>query len=184
MKKSLIAVLITSTTLLSAPAFAKTPFVVSSADFVPNKTVNNNNMLNSFGCTGNNVSPQISWSGAPKGTKSFVLTMYDPDAPTGSGWWHWVAYNIPSTVSGFAAGASADGTLNAAIVQAPNDGGDPHYGGPCPPKGDKPHRYIFTLRALSVDKTPLPVNASPALVGAMTRANTIAKTSFMVKVGR
>lgn len=90
MKQQNMAILIACASLVSMGAQAKTPFTLTSTDFVLGQTVAQKHMLNGFGCKGGNQSPQLSWRGAPKGTKSFVLTMYDPDAPTGSGWWHWV----------------------------------------------------------------------------------------------
>jgi Raf kinase inhibitor-like YbhB/YbcL family protein len=116
-------------------------------------------ILNGFGCTGTNVSPALQWRNAPAATKSFSLLMFDPDAPTGSGFWHWGVYNIPPTVSALAQGAgNSPTTLPAGASGGTTDlfdtgttGVNGNYGGPCPPVGDKPHRYIFTLYALSVD---------------------------------
>jgi Raf kinase inhibitor-like YbhB/YbcL family protein len=96
------------------------------------------------GCGGKNVSPQLSWSGAPAGTKSFAITCFDPDAPTGSGYWHWLAFDIPAKTTSLDAGAKVGKTGRT-------DYGMAGYGGPCPPKGDIPHRYIFTVYALDVD---------------------------------
>src|SRR6476620_10493079 len=110
--------------------------------------------MRSNGGSGGNVSPALSWSHAPPGTQSFALLMHDPDAPTGSGWWHWVVYNLPASTTSLAAGAG-DPTkklLPPGVVQGRTDFGAPGYGGPCPPQGDKPHRYIFTVFALKTDK--------------------------------
>lgn len=119
-----------------------------------------------FGCTGGNTSPQLSWSGAPEGTRSFALTAYDPDAPTGSGWWHWAVVNIPASVSGLEEGASGTAAMPAGAVEMTNDFGSAGFGGACPPPGEV-HRYIFTLYALPVDKLDLPEGASNALAGFM-----------------
>ncbi|MFB9992588.1 YbhB/YbcL family Raf kinase inhibitor-like protein [Deinococcus oregonensis] len=137
-----------------------------------------------FGCTGPNTSPALNWTGVPAGTQSLVLTKYDPDAPTGSGFWHWAVYNIPATATGLAAGAgSTGGTLPAGALQLNNDGGAPGFVGACPPVGDKPHRYVFTLYALS--KTlDLPVTASPAYLGFNLNGITLAKTSLTAYYGR
>jgi len=137
-------------------------------------------VYNGFGCKGQNISPQLSWTKPPKGTKSFVVTTYDPDAPTGSGWWHWVVWNIPASVTSLPAGAGkADGAaLPAGAVQGKTDFGTPGYGGPCPPPG-KPHHYIFTVTALKVDKLDAPADATAALVGFMTNANSLGKASIV-----
>jgi Raf kinase inhibitor-like YbhB/YbcL family protein len=103
------------------------------------------------GCGGKNVSPQLSWSGHPPETKSFAITCFDPDAPTGSGYWHWLAFDIPVSVTSLAAGDGNDDSP-AGGQSASGDYGITEYGGPCPPKGDPAHRYIFTIYALDVDK--------------------------------
>ena len=141
----------------------------------------NAQFANAMGCTGDNISPQVSWKNAPKGTQSFVVTMYDPDAPTGSGWWHWVVANIPADVRELPAGAgSAAGVLPAGVVSFKNDGGQAGYGGICPPAGQT-HRYVMTVHALKVKALPLPTDATPALVGFMTYANRIAKASTTLR---
>ena len=131
-----------------------------------------------FGCEGKNVSPALKWSGAPSGTKSYAVTVYDPDAPTGSGWWHWVVYNIPATATELPEGAGAadgKGALPAGAVQGKTDFGSAGFGGACPPPGDKPHRYIFTVYALKTDKIDVPADASAALIGFMINANKLAQ---------
>ena len=105
------------------------------------------------GCGGKNQSPQLSWSGAPSGTKSFAITCFDPDAPTGSGYWHWLACDIPSSITKVDAGAGTEKSP-AGGKSASNDYGLSSYGGPCPPKGDTAHRYIFTVYALDVAALP------------------------------
>ena len=141
------------------------------------------NVFNGFGCTGGNVSPEISWTNPPKGALSFVLTVYDPDAPTGSGWWHWVVYNIPATAKGVAVGAGAGKGLPEGTLQGRTDFGSAAYGGPCPPPG-KPHRYIFTLTALKVAKLEVPADASAALIGFMTNANKLGQAKITLMYGR
>lgn len=139
-------------------------------------------VFNGFGCKGDNISPKLSWKNAPKGTKSFALTVYDPDAPTGSGWWHWVVFDIPkdkmSLKKGF--GNSEDKT----IIQSITDYGKTGFGGACPPIGDKPHRYIFTVYALDIDSLGLDKNANAAHVGFMLNAHTLAKASIISYYGR
>ena len=119
-----------------------------------------------FDCDGGNISPSLAWKNPPAGTKSFALTVYDPDAPTGSGWWHWVMFDIPADVNALSAGAGdpASGKAPRAAIQSRTDFGKPGYGGPCPPKGDAPHRYIFTNYALKVDHIDVDQGASGALV--------------------
>ncbi len=150
---------------------------LSSSDIVEGGPLSINHVFKGFGCEGNNQSPQLSWSGAPKGTKSFVVTAYDPDAPTGSGWWHWVAFNIPATTQMLPRDASDSGKMPIGTVEARTDYGTKQFGGACPPPGEV-HRYIFTVYALGVEKLNLDASASPALVGFMTKANAIDSDSI------
>jgi Raf kinase inhibitor-like YbhB/YbcL family protein len=157
---------------------------LSSPQFVNGGTLPLEQVGSGNGCTGMNVSPALNWTGVPAGTVSLVQTTYDPDAPTGSGFWHWVNYNIPASATGLAKGAgSMGGTLPAGAASANNDGGMTGYTGACPPVGDAPHRYVFTLYALS--KTlDLPAGASPAYVGFNLNGSTLAKTSIVATYGR
>ena len=139
-----------------------------------------------FGCTGENTSPALRWANAPKGTKSFAVTVYDPDAPTGSGWWHWVAFDIPAKAAGLKEGAGkGDGSLlPAGAVQSVTSYGAPGFGGACPPVGDKPHRYVITAYALDVEKLGIDGKATPALAGYMLNAHALAKASVILYYGR
>ncbi len=139
--------------------------------------------FNGFGCDGKNLSPQLKWSKAPKDTKSFAVTVFDPDAPTGSGWWHWIVVNIPSDVHELKAGASGE-TMPKGALEVKNDYGTVGFGGACPPKGDKPHRYIFTVYALDVDKLPVKEDTNAPVVGFQINAHTIAKASLISHYGR
>ena len=172
--------------LLPGLAPAAGTFTLESPQVKPNATIAEAQVFKGFGCEGGNVSPALSWSNAPAGTKSFALTVYDPDAPTGSGWWHWVMFNIPATVTSLPLGVGnpASGQTPKGAVQSKTDFGKPGYGGPCPPQGDKPHRYIFTVYALKVDKIDADENASGALVGFMLNANKLDKASFTATYGR
>lgn len=165
---------------------AQGEFRVSSPAFTPGGTLKMEQVYNGFGCTGANISPELSWTGAPAGTKSFAVTMYDPDAPTGSGWWHWIIYNIPASVTKLEAGTGDPKTNKAPAgsVQGRTDFGTPGYGGPCPPQGDKPHRYVFTVFALKVDKLDLPADATGALIGFNLNANALAKATVTAMYGR
>jgi Raf kinase inhibitor-like YbhB/YbcL family protein len=166
-------------------AAAESAFRLQSPTMAPNSTISNDQVYSGFGCSGKNISPALSWKGAPRDTRSFALTVYDPDAPTGSGWWHWVVYNIPADVSELPAGAgNPGGSLPAGALQGHTDFGTSGFGGPCPPPGDKPHRYIFTVYALKADKISVPDEASAAMVGFMIHANSLAKASLTAHYGR
>ena len=141
-------------------------------------------VLNGFGCRGENMSPALSWKDAPKGTKSFAITIYDPDAPTGSGWWHWIVYNIPSTATNISNNASAKGFLPKGSLESMTSYGVGGFGGACPPKGDRAHRYIITVFALNVDKLDLGKTPSPELVGYNLNAHAIEKSSIISYYGR
>ncbi len=139
-----------------------------------------------FGCEGGNVSPALAWEGAPQGTQSFAVTVYDPDAPTGSGWWHWVVFNLPAGTTGLRKGAGDPkaGLMPAGAVQSRTDFGQTGYGGPCPPVGDKPHRYIFTVHALKLDKLPLDESRPAAMVGFYINQNSLGQAVLMGRYGR
>ena len=161
-------------------------FRLSSPTVKDKGTIGNEHVFDGFGCSGNNTSPELRWEGAPKGTKSFAVTVYDPDAPTGSGWWHWVIFNLPPDTASLSAGAGQpDGEKTPqGSIQSMTDFGRPGYGGPCPPPGDKPHRYVFTVYALKVDHLPLQKEASGAMVGYYLNQNKLGKASFTAKYGR
>ncbi|MCT7567525.1 YbhB/YbcL family Raf kinase inhibitor-like protein [Aliarcobacter butzleri] len=133
--------------------------------------------FNGFGCSGENISPQLSWENAPKGTKSFAITVYDPDAPTGSGWWHWVVFDIPSNKTTLASGFGNSNSKEA--IQSITDYGKTGFGGACPPVGDKAHRYIFTVHALDIETLGLDKNTNAATVGYYINSHTIAKASII-----
>ena len=162
---------------LSAPALAGQGFRVTSTDVEQGKTLKSAQVFNGMGCTGANTSPALAWTGAPAGTKSFAVTVYDPDAPTGSGWWHWVVYNIPATTTSLPTGAgdASKNLLPAGAVQGNTDFGAPGYGGACPPPGDKAHHYFITVYALNVDKLDIPANATAAYVGFNLHAHEVGK---------
>ena len=142
----------------------------------------NKQVFSGFGCTGENISPELSWENAPKNTKSFAITVYDPDAPTGSGWWHWVVFDILKNKTNLSSGFGNIDSKDA--IQSVTDYGKSGFGGACPPLGDKAHRYIFTVHALDVETLGLDKNATPALVGFMLNSHTIAKSSLISYYGR
>ncbi len=162
--------------LMLSPAYgADAPFRLVSPGLAPGSPMPLAQVYNGFGCTGGNVSPALSWSNPPAGTRSFALLVHDPDAPTDSGWWHWVVWNIPADVLALPAraGDPAAGLMPAGAIQGNTDFGTPGYGGPCPPAGSKPHRYNFRLHALKVEKLDLPPNATAAFVSFNVNANSI-----------
>ena len=173
--------------LLAAGPFAYAAgFSLTSSELKAGGMMPKSFEFNGFGCAGDNKSPALKWSGAPAGTKSFAVTVYDPDAPTGSGWWHWVVVNIPASVTELASNAGAVGGANlpAGASNVKVDFGFAGWGGTCPPQGDKPHRYIFTVYALKTDKLDLPADATSALAGFMINANKLGKASFTSRYGR
>lgn len=165
---------------------ARPKFRLTSPDFRPNALLALEQVYNGFGCKGENISPALEWSGAPEGTKSFALLCHDPDAPTGgAGWWHWLVVNIPASATRLEKDAGrADGSkLPEGAVQVTTDFGSPGWGGPCPPAGDKPHRYIFTLYALKTERLDVS-GASASLAGFMVNANAIGKAVLIGRYGR
>jgi len=171
---------------LGGEAATAQTMTLTSPDIAPGAKIADEQVFSSFGCTGGNISPALSWSGAPQGTKSFALSVYDPDAPTGSGFWHWVVFNISPDTTSLAKGAG-DPKSDAApkgAIEARTDFGAPGYGGPCPPKGDKPHHYIFTIFAVDVDKLDADENATAAVVGFNLHFHTLAKASLTALYGR
>ena len=164
--------------LLAAPAHAG-DFRLTSPDVAEGGRIADAQVFNGFGCAGGNRAPALAWSDAPAGTRSFAVTVYDPDAPTGSGWWHWVVFNLPPSVHSL-----APGHLPAGAVESRTDFGAPGYGGPCPPVGDKPHHYIFTVHALKVETLPLNPDASGAMVGFFLRGASLGTASITALYGR
>lgn len=178
MKKSY---LVLAATALSLAAFAPQAkkFTLTSGDVHQGHKVAQTFVFKGMGCTGQNLSPELSWSNAPAGTKSFAVTVYDPDAPTGSGWWHWVVYNIPANVNKL-----ERGKVPAGVAQGNTDFGAPGYGGPCPPPGDKPHHYIFKVFALNTDKLDVPAGATAAYVGFNLNAHKLATAQLTALYSR
>ena len=161
-------------------------FALTSPDIAQGRKMASTQVFNAFGCSGQNVSPALSWSRAPAGTQSFALLVHDPDAPTGSGWWHWLVYDIPATVSSLPAGAGDPKTklLPPGVLQGRTDFGTYAYGGPCPPPG-KVHHYHFRFYALKVPKlAEVPGDASAAFIAFNVHANAIAETEIVATYSR
>jgi Raf kinase inhibitor-like YbhB/YbcL family protein len=177
MQKLLFTALVTL--FIGFTAYSQNTFTLESDNLGGNATKVEE--FNGFGCTGTNVSPQLSWENAPEGTKSFAITMYDPDAPTGSGWWHWVVFDIPADISEVAknAGNLSSGLMPKGAIQSITNYGAAGYGGPCPPPGHGIHQYIITIHALKVDKLGLNAETNPATVGYYIWSNTLAKASIV-----
>jgi Raf kinase inhibitor-like YbhB/YbcL family protein len=181
-------------TIAQSPVFTLTSPDLAAGTFAVQYT------LNGFGCSGQNISPELQWSGIPAGTKSLALQLYDPDAPSGSGFWHWAIYDIPPTATGLPRGAGNNAaTLPAGAFGGNTDfldtgvtGGNGNYGGPCPPQGDPPHRYIFTLFALAVDNLEVaggvPKTGTAGLYGFVLNKGVgsalLAKATFTATYGR
>jgi Raf kinase inhibitor-like YbhB/YbcL family protein len=173
-------------TLLAAASSA-TAFELTSKDIAIGQTIDQAFVLNDFGCTGQNHSPELAWSNAPEGTKSFAVFVHDPDAKTGgAGFWHWSVIDIPATATGLArdAGLKDGKTLPSGARQVATDFGAPGWGGPCPPQGEKAHRYNFTVYALKLAKLELPPHPTASLAGFVVNANALASAAFTAPYGR
>ena len=171
----------------STVAAQSTSFMLSSPDIAAGASIEQTYAFNGFGCTGQNTSPALVWRNAPVGTKSFALMVHDPDAVTGgAGFWHWAVINLPAGLTGVArgAGAASGASLPEGTKQIATDFGTPGWGGPCPPVGDQPHRYDFTVYALKAEKLELPATATASLAGFIVNANSLGKASFSARYGR
>lgn len=171
----------------AAGANAPGPFVLRPADGELGMSVPSIYRANTFGCSGGNVSPALEWSGAPPGTESFVLTLFDRDElSTPSGWWHWVVYDLPKSVDRLPMGAGAEHSrkLPRGAQQGRSDLGKDAYHGPCPAKGDAPHRYVFTVYAVNVARLPVPPEPSGAMVTSIVQDHLLGKAEFIARYGR
>ncbi|WP_067490951.1 YbhB/YbcL family Raf kinase inhibitor-like protein [Actinomadura hibisca] len=155
-------------------------FTLTSTDIAEGETLSDEHVFDDWGFSGQNLSPQLAWSGFPAETKSFAVTCYDPDAPTGSGFWHWVLFDVPATVTELPTGAG--GADNKIGIQARTDYGTKAYGGAAPPPGD-PHRYVFAVHALDVETLGIDSDAAPAVVGFNAVAHTLARATLVPVYG-
>ena len=156
-------------------------FELRSDDVADGQMMSDDQVYNGFGLGGRSISPSLSWSGFPPQTRSFAVTCFDPDAPTGSGWWHWVLLGIPASVTSLPAGAgSADGSLlPKGAFHVRNDYSTKDFGGAAPPPGDPPHRYVFAVHALDVDSLDVNDEITPAVAGFNLRFHTIARAMLI-----
>lgn len=151
-------------------------FTVTSADVRDGQALPNSQVANVLGATGENLSPQLSWNGAPDGTESYVVTCFDPDAPVPSGFWHWCVVNIPASTTELAAGAGSDDSgLPSGAFHVPNDLGARSYLGAAPPEGDPPHRYYFVVHAVGVPQLEVDQNTTPTVVSFNLAFHTLAR---------
>lgn len=172
--------LMTSACSLFAATVMASDFTLTSKDISAGEYMPKAQEFNGFGCTGDDASPQLSWANAPEGTKSYAITAYDPDAPTGSGWWHWQLINIPAdtTFLNTNAGSAQKPLAPKGSRHIENDYGVAAFGGACPPVGHGVHHYQFTVYALGVETLDLPASASGALAGYMIKANSLGSASL------
>ena len=190
----LFGILLLAITLLTparvasqAKLAAHPKFALSSPDSKLAAKVPEEYTANLFGCTGGNMSPPLQWSRAPAGTKSFVVTLFDPDEHGDpSGWWHWIIYNLPANVTSLPKGAGVEHSslLPAGTQQGRTDLGNDAYHCPCPDKEDPPHRYTFTVYALSVEKVDVPSDSSGAMVVSTAKEHLLGKAVFIAHYGR
>ena len=153
-------------------------FEVRSDDVRHGETLAQAQVSGVFGAGGEDVSPQLSWSGAPDGTQSYAVTVYDPDAPTASGFWHWAAFNIPASVTELPSGASGKSMPDGA-VELKNDGGTVGYIGAAPPPGHGPHHYHVVVHAVDVPSLDVPADASPAFLGFNLFSHTLGRAQIV-----
>nr|BFD42030.1 hypothetical protein FFPRI1PSEUD_35290 [Pseudomonas sp. FFPRI_1] len=172
-----VAPIIAAMSATLALAVQAADFTLSSPEFKADSALTAAQYGNAFGCTGAGISPALAWANAPAGTRSFAVTYYDKDAPTGSGFWHWVVYDIPAATSRIEAGKIPPGA-----VEHNTDVGKPGYVGACPPPG-REHNYVYTVHALNSDKLDIPPDATAAYARFVIYANTLAKATLPVTAG-
>ncbi len=184
-KTTLIGIIYSMISVSAQPIYAGN-FILTSPQLVSGNGFNQEQVLNGFGCKGRNISPELHWSGEPARTRSFGVTIYDPDAPTGSGWWHWLVVNIPATTHSLApdSGNPDRKLLPGSSLQIRTDFGKPGYGGPCPPTGDTPHHYVVTVWALDTEKLPVDPDSSGAMVGFFLHQHLLTKAEIILQHGR
>lgn len=176
MKKILVSIF----ALCLASNVANAAMSITSPDFKEGQLILEKNVFNGFGCKGENLVPEFTISDVPADAKSLAITMYDPDAPTGSGWWHWIVYNIDPSTKTVKSDAmkTKTATFGKNVSFGKTDFGTYNYGGPCPPVGHGKHHYILAVYALKTDKINVPGDATAAMIGFNIKANTIERASI------
>jgi len=166
-------------------ASATPPFVLDSTDISEGSVIRDVHVFNGRGCSGENLSPALSWSHAPAGTKSFAVTLFDPDARDGIGWWHWLIFDLPANVSHLPTGAG-DPTraFMPEIRHGMTDFGRPGYVGPCTEKGEARHRYLFSVHALDVEKLGVAAGMTAENLGLTIYAQALSTVSLVAMYGR
>ena len=177
-KNFVVSVFVLLSAIANLESFADT-FQLTSNQIKNNGKLTTLQEFNGFDCKGLNIAPDLKWANPPKGVKSYAITLFDEDAPTGSGWWHWVVINIPANTRELTPSVKHK---NITLVR--NDYGEKNYGGPCPPMGDQPHRYVFKVWALDTEKINAPSDASPALIGFMLNKHKIQVSQLTVTYSR
>jgi Raf kinase inhibitor-like YbhB/YbcL family protein len=160
-------------------------FGLRSDDVADGQMMSDHQVFDGWGMTGRNISPSLSWSGFPAETRSFAVTCFDPDAPTGSGFWHWVVLGIPASVTGLQTGVAGTGGsgLPQGAFHVRNDYMAKDFGGAAPPKGDPPHRYVFAVHALDVEDLGVNDEISPAVAGFNLRFHAVARALIIPVYG-
>ncbi|MEH6523563.1 YbhB/YbcL family Raf kinase inhibitor-like protein [Sulfitobacter sp.] len=176
MKRSAL-IAITAATMMATPVFAEGSFNVTSPNIAEGQTIAADQYWDNFGCSGANARPTLNWTGAPEGTNGYAVTFYDHDAPTGSGFWHWVLTDIPASATSIASDAIPD-----RAIEGNNDAGVAGYSGPCPPVGTV-HNYTFTVHALETDELGAPAGASAALTGFFIYQHTLETATLNIVAG-
>lgn len=161
-------------------------FVLKSPDFADGGLLSGRQVYKGYGCTGDNVSPALAWENPPAGTRGFGLILFDPDAAGGRGWWHWAVFNLPAGTTGLPAGAgrAEDTGLPPGAAQGRTSFGVAAYGGACPPVGDSPHHYVFTLYALDVERLDLAPGSPCAEVEAALKRHALGTARLTARFGR
>ena len=184
--KHLFSSFLLISSLASQSLYADSHFSLTSPDIADGQALKSEQVFKGFGCDGGNTSPALQWQNEPKSTKSFAVTVYDPDAPTGSGWWHWLIYNIPANIHALEkdAGDLKEGHAPEGSVQNTTDFGSKGFGGACPPKGSEAHHYHFKVYALDTEKIELPKNATAAMLGFNLNAHKLAEAEIIATYQR